>query len=258
MTTLSITRPGGWRLRSGVLVFTLALFAPLAIPATASASGVPNIPVSNYVFTPYGNEFINDVSASSPTQGNPAFQAKFELGVGVSPLIKAVQNVTATAQCSGCTAIAVGFQIVTATLPYISQVQQDEVTLATDGACAPGCTAAALGYQVIVGTNTGGPLTFGDLLSRSQMQQLASIRTEVLALPTSGLSVAGVESECQDLLNQVVSILQSASYGNFSSFFLPTFSPAIHGVGLATQTTGSSHPVVKWFKSAHFFPLSAG
>lgn len=258
MTALSITRPGAWRLRFGVAAFTLALLAPLAIPATASASGVPNIPVSNYVFTPYGNEFINDVSASSPAQGNPAFQAKFELGVGVSPLIKAVQNVTATAQCSGCTAIAVGFQIVTATLPYISQVQQDEVTLATDGACAPGCTAAALGYQVIVGTNTGGPLTFGDLLSRSEMQQLASIRTEVLSLPTSGLSVAGVESECQDLLNQVVSILESASYESPSSFSLPTFSPAIHGVGLTTQSTGSNHPVVKWFKSAHFFPVSAG
>jgi hypothetical protein len=257
--TLSITRPGAWRLRSCALVFTLALFAPLAIPATASASGVPNIPVSNYVFTPFGNEFVNDVSASSPAQGNPAFQAKFELGIGVSPTVKAVQNVTATAQCAGCTAIAVGFQIVTATLPYITKVEQDDVTLATDGACSPGCTAAALGYQIIVGTNTGGPLSFVELLSRSQMQQLDTIRSEVLALPNSGLSIAGIQSECQDLLSQVVSILQSASYPSFSSFSLPTFSPAIHGVGLATEpTSGSSHPIVKWFKSTHFFPVSAG
>lgn len=258
MTTLSITRPGGWRLRSGLLAFTLALFVPLAIPATASASSFPNIgtsnnpniPVSNYVFGPLGEEFINDVSASSPAQGNSVFNVKFQLGIGVTPSISAVEDVNAVAQCSGCTAIALGFQVVTTTLNYFTKINVQNDDVANVGACTPGCTAIADGYQVVVATDTARPLEFGQLLSRSQLVQLNNIRSQILALPNSGLNPQQIQTECQNLVSQVVSILESSSYANSGPY-----SP-IHGVG--PGQTGTEKFIVQLYKSIQFFPASLG
>jgi hypothetical protein len=256
MTTLTITRLGAWRPRACALAFTLALFAPLAIPVTASAS---TIPPGGYVSSPQGNEFVNNVSAASPTQGNHAFKVKFELGVGVTPTISAVEHANATAQCPGCTAIAIGFQVVTTTLNYYdTQINLKNDAIATTGACVPGCTAVADGYQVVVATNSTQALNFGQLLSPGQLIQLYDIRSEVLALPNSGLTVAQIQAKCQSLVSQVVSILQDASGGDFGSFSLPTFSPSVHGAGTANELTGFGTPLVKLFKSIQVTPASAG
>lgn len=260
MTTLSITRPGGWRLRSGMLAFTLALFVPLAIPATASASGFPNfgpsndpnIPVSNWIFGPQGQEFVNDVSASAPQQGNSVFNVKFQLGVGVTPSISAVQDVNAVADCNNCTAIAAGFQVVTTTLSYFTKIVSQNDDVANAGACTPTCTAIADGYQVVVATDTPQPLSFGRLLSRAELTQLNNVRTQFLDLPNSvGLNPQAIQNECVSLVNQVVSILESSSYAT-------PYSPAIHGVGLAPWQTGSNNFIVKLYKSTQFFPASIG
>lgn len=256
---LSITRPRGWRLRSGLLAFTLALFVPLAIPATASASGFPNtgpndnafIPVSNYVFGPQGQEFVNDVSASAPEQGNSVFNVKFQLGIGVSPSVSAVQDVNAVADCSGCTAIAVGFQVVTTTLNYFTKISAQNDDVANAGACTPTCTAIADGYQVVVATDTPQPLSFGRLLSRAELTQLNTVRTQFLALPNSGDSPQQIQSECESLVSQVVSILESSSYANSS-----TPGSSIHGVG--PGQTGSDKFLVQLYKSIQFFPASLG
>jgi hypothetical protein len=256
MTTLSITRPRVWRLRSGVLAFTLALFAPLAIPATALAS---TFPAGNYVSSPQGNEFVNNVSASSPAQGNTAFKVAFQLGVGVSPTISAIEHANATAQCAGCTALAVGFQVVTTTLKaFDTQINLVDDAVATNGACSPGCTAVADGYQVVVATDTSQALNFGQLLSPAQLIELYNVRSEVLALPNSGLTVAQVQAKCESLVSQVESILSDASYGNSVSFSLPTYSPAVHGVGSGTEVSGYSQPLVKLYKSIQVLPTSAG
>jgi hypothetical protein len=251
MTALSIMRPGAWRLRSGVLAFTLALFVPLAIPVAASASSVPNIPESNYVFGPNGNEeIVSNVSASSPAQGNNVFNVKFVLGVAVAPSITAVEHADATAQCSSCSAIAIGFQVVTTTLAYFNTTQfhTDTDALATDGACAPGCTAVADAYQVVVATDTSAASNFQELLSPAQLQTLYNVRSQILALPNSGLTVSEIQAKCQTLVSQVESIFEDASSGGL--FSVPSFSPSVHGVGLA----GGDQPVVKLYKDLQVTP----
>jgi hypothetical protein len=259
MTTLSITRPGAWKLRSGVLAFTLALFAPLAIPATASAS---TIPPGGYLSSPQGNEYVNDVSASSPTQGNPAFKVKFELGVGVTPKISAVEHANADAECSGCTAIALGFQVVTTTLNFWdNQLNLKDDSIATTGACAPACTAVADAYQVVVISPTTQAENFGQLLSPGQLVELYDIRSQVLALPDSGLTIDQIQAKAESLAQQVVSILQDGTISTpgFSVFTLPSFSPSVHGVGLVEPELASSNQlIVKLFKSIQVTPTSAG
>jgi hypothetical protein len=239
-----------------VLAFTLALCAPLAIPVTASASTFPS---GNYFSSPQENDFVNDVWASSPAQGNPAFKVKFELGDGISPTIGAIEDTYATAQCSGCTAIAIGFQVVTTTLNYFdTQINLKNDAIATTGPCRLDCTAVADGYQVVVATNTPQAMNFGQLLSPGQLIELYNIRSQVLALPYAGLTVAQIQSTCQNLVSQVESILQDASYGNFMSYSLAMYSPAFHGAGLLPSPTSYGQTLVKLYKSIQVLPASAG
>jgi hypothetical protein len=275
MTTLSITRPRGWRLRSGVLAFTLALFVPLAIPATATASSFPsgsnpwgyvpsgNIPsVDNWISLPQRGVFVNDVSADAPADGNNAFNAKFQLGIGVTPKISAYEDATAVTQCANCSAIALGLQVVTTTDTYLTTIRAQGIASATNTVCTPSCTAVADAYQVVVATNTPSPLGFGTLLSGQQLAQLWKVRNEFLALPTSGDTIPQILSECQDLVNQVDSILLEATYrSTFPSFFMAESSPAIHGVATATEQTPSSssiHPTVQLYHYLQFLPSSTG
>jgi hypothetical protein len=255
MTTLSITRPGGWRLRSGLLAFTLALFVPLAIPATASAS---NTPSGNFISSPQGNEFVNNVEADSPADGNQAFKVKFQLGVGVTNTVSAFENATAVTDCSDCSAVAIGFQVVTTTDSYLTTLHTQGIASATNYVCTPNCTAVADAFQVVVATDTPSALNFGQLLSPGQLVELYNIRSQVLALPNSGLTIPQILNKCQQLVGDVDSILTGASYGSFTSFTLPAFSPAIHGVGTATELTGTSQPIVKLYHDLQVLPTSAG
>jgi hypothetical protein len=258
MTMLPRTRHGARRLRSGALALTLAAFVPLAIPVTASASTSQAwTPTGNYVSNPQGNVFVNEAKANSLTNLKTVFKVKFELGVGVSPTVSAVNRAEAlTSQCADCNAVAIGFQVVTTTVRDITNIHALNVATATNDDCSLTCTAVADAYQVVVATDTPAALTFGQILDIDQLLALYQIRSEFLALPNSGLTLTQIQAKCADLVNQVVTILQDGSYGvpSYTTFTLPSFSPAAHGASAATEPAPGSVPLVNLYKDIQFQP----
>ena len=62
-----------------------------------------------------------------------------------------------------------------------------------------------------------------------------------------------MQSKCEDLVNQVSTILASGSYGtpDYSGFAMP-FSPPEHGVDAAGGSTHRSEPIVKVYRDIRF------
>ncbi len=247
---------GARRWRPGALALTLAAFIPPAIPAVASASTVPpSFMYGQYTGSPPRDVFINDVKAVARTSGHPVFKVKFQFRVGATPTISAVNRANARTKCTGCSAIAIGFQVVTTTERHLAALHLLDVATADSTGCAPDCNAVADAYQVVVATDTPYPLSLGWIVDPRQMSDLSEIRSEFLALPSSGLTISQVQSKCQDLVNQVTTILQSGSGGrpepDYSSFAMP-FSPPEHGVDAAGGPTPRSEPIVKVYRDIRF------
>ncbi len=158
---------------------------------------------------------------------------KFGLGVGAGPFVTAVNRAVAlTSRCANCTAIAIGFQVVTTTYHDLVDLRAINVAKATNNDCTATCDAVADAYQVVVATDTAQPQTFGQMLSQSQLNALYQIRSEFLALQNSGLSLSDIQAQCQDLASQAVTILQDASDGG----------PEQRGAGLPDLYPAHVHP----------------
>jgi hypothetical protein len=264
------------RLRSGVLAVTMAAFVPLAVPVTASASTFDGYtPPGDHVIYTVGTQFVNHVYAGSFMNGRTVFREKFQLGVGTGSTINAVNRAVAVAgHCDGCSAMALGFQIVTTTEQDLQAIHAVNVADAKDDYCIDTCFAFADVFQVVVATDTQRPLTFGQLLSEAQLNGLIFIRTEFLALERSGLPVPVVEARCQDLVTQAVTILRYAGTGgpstgwpsdtaftrpaNSPAVTQPAFSSARPAAGAAAGPSGSGRPVVNLYHDMQYRPFSAG
>jgi hypothetical protein len=239
MLLKTIHRARRWRL-SALTVLTLAAFIPPAIPATASASTDPHSFLYGQYNSPPGYVFINDVKAVARTSGHPVFKVKFQFHVGDTGIVSAFNRAKAVTKCTGCDAVAIGFQVVTTTERDLAAFHLLNVATADTTACAPDCNAAADAYQVVVVTDTPQPLGFGWFLNPRRWSALSRIRSEFLALPSSGLTMSQVQSKCEDLVDKVAAILRSGSGGtpDYTSVSRP-FSPR-------------SGPVVKVYRDIRF------
>ena len=224
---------GARRRRLGMLAaLTLAAFIPPTIPATASASTDPHSFLNGQYNSPPGNVFINDVEAVARTSGHPVFNVKFQFRMGDTGIVNAVNRAKAQAKCPGCSAVAIGFQVVTTTEHDFAAFHLLNAATADTTACAPDCNAVADAYQVVVATDTPRPLGLGWFLTPRQWSDLARIRSEFLALPRSGLTISQVQGKCQDLVDTVAAILRSGSggtpdYTSFTRRFSPRSGPVV-------------------------------
>ncbi|HLK78686.1 MAG TPA: hypothetical protein VKU77_34175 [Streptosporangiaceae bacterium] len=257
MTMLPKKRHGARLLRFGALALMTAAFVPLAISG-ASAGTIPG-PVDFPAGLP-GSYTVNQVNAIAVTNQKTVFNVKWNLGEPEGPVVTAINHATAlTARCANCTAIAIGFQVVTTTERDLVNLRADNVSTAINKNCTATCTAVADAYQVVVATDTSQPMSFGDLLSKQQLTALNNLRSQFLALPKSGLSLTQIQAECQDLATQAVTILQSAdpaAPGPDASVYtglLPSFSPAVHAMD--TAPSGTDLPVVELYKDIQFHPF---
>ena len=212
MLLKKITKAPRGRL-SALAALTLAAFIQPAIPATASASTDPHSFLYGQYNSPPGNVFINDVKAVTRTRRHPVFNVKFQFRVGATGVVSAVNRAKALTECARCSAVAIGFQVVTTTEHDLAALHLLNVATADTTACAPDCNAVADAYQVVVATDTPDPMSFGWFLSPRQMYALSEIRSEFLALPSSGLTISQVQRKCEDLVDKVTAILQSGSDG---------------------------------------------
>jgi hypothetical protein len=264
------TRHIGRRPRAGALTLTISAFIPLAIPLTASASTITPAfqpPGGNYLSYPVGGEFFNNVNADALADQKTVFKVSFEFGEGVTPTISAVNRAMAlTSRCADCNAIAIGFQVVTATEQDLNTIRALNVASATNNQCTGTCSATADAYQVVVATDTPQPMSFGNLLKSPQMNALLKIRSQVEALPDSGLPLAQIQTECQNLANQAVTILENATYTGPGDpagpgYTRATFSPAVRGAAtdtdpVGTDPSGTDQPMVNLYRDVQFKPFS--
>ena len=122
-------------------------------------------------------------STDSETDQKTVFKVKFGLGEGASPTITAINRAVAlTSRCANCTAIAIGFQVVTTTEQDLVDLHAINVAKATNNDCTATCDAVADVYQVVVATDTPQPMSFVKLLSPQQRNALYQLRSEFLAL----------------------------------------------------------------------------
>jgi len=255
MSMLPETRKRARRLRSGVLTLTLAAFVSLAIGGSASATTIAG--PGNFLGSPQGNEVDNLARAAVFTDGKTVFNVKFGLGAAEGPVVTAVNRAVAlTSHCATCTAIAIGFQVVTTTTQALVDLRATNIATATNDDCSLTCDAEADAYQVVVATDTPRALSYGQLLSPQQLIALYNLRSEFLALPKSGLTLTQIRAKCDDLANQAVAILDDADYGgpsygpvSYTALAVPTFTPA-------GTPGGTSHPLVTLYRDIQFHPFS--
>jgi hypothetical protein len=261
MTMLPKKRHRARLLRCGALALMTAAFVPLAINS-ASADTYPG-PVGFLAGLP-GSYAVNQVSSTEVTNTKTVFNVKWNLGELQGPVITAINRATAlTTRCANCTAIAIGFQVVSVTEQDLVDLRATNVATATNKSCSATCNAVADAYQVVVATDTAQPLSLGDLLSKRQTSDLDNLRAQFLALPTSGLSLTQIQAKCQDLANQAVTILEAADSAGpgsdapvYTALTVPSFSPAVHAVGGAIAPGSSDKPVVKLYRDIQFHPFS--
>jgi hypothetical protein len=246
--------------RSGVLALALAAFIPLAIPAAASANTDRTAAPASQ-----GEEFVNDVNATAFQYLKNASHSNATLDVGVTNTVSAVNRVNALTKCSGCTAVALGLQMVTATLQSVKNLHALDVATATSEGCLTDCNAVAVAYQLVVATDTPLPLTFGQFLNTGQLAALNDIRVDFDTLSYPSLTLSQIQSDAKALADQAETILEDGSYtppgttpitpfAAVFTAFLPTFSPAAPGVDLATGSSGTEQPVVTLYKDVKYDP----
>ena len=261
MTMLPKKRHSARLLRCGALALMTAAFVPLAINS-ASADTYPG-PVGFLAGLP-GSYAVNQVNSTEVTNTKTVFNVKWNLGELQGPVITAINRATAlTTRCANCTAIAIGFQVVSITEQDLVDLRATNVATATNKNCSATCNAVADAYQVVVVTDTAQPLSLGDLLTKQQTSDLDSLRAQFLALPNSGLSLTQIQAKCQDLANQAVTILEaadSASPGSdapvYTALTAPSFSPAVHAVGGGIAPGSSDQPLVTLYRDIQFHPFS--
>jgi hypothetical protein len=262
MTMLSTTRLGAWWLRGGVLTAALAMLVPLATAASASSlthGGFGGeIP---YPFSPFESGYVNDVTAIAGLEGRDVFRAKFQLGTGDGFAVSATNRVDAlTIDCTDCNALAIGFQVVFTTEQDLKTLREVNLMNAQTGQCDSECSAVALGYQVVVASDTTQEpdwLGFTQLLTGAQSTALSDIRAEVDGLPQAGLTLDQIQSECEDLVGEVVDILQDPNYpapADASPTVTPTPTPTPTPVGSPPPfeqfTGGNGLPTIDVYRAA--------
>jgi hypothetical protein len=209
---LATKRGGPWRLRWGVAA--LAVIAPLAIPATASASNSANAESLQYVsvsvapVTGSDEEYDAQAAASVASDGQTAFSLSFKAPLSSASVITADNNATASvAGCEDCEAVAISFQVVVAAKQDLAKLTANDVTSATTVGCTS-CNALAEAFQIVYAPEGPNPMSWMVIAS------FAQLKSELQALQNSHLSLDQIQSDSTQDVNFIVSELKDVSGGS--------------------------------------------
>ena len=228
-------RAGALRWRYGAAA--LAIFVPLAIPATASASIISAlVPIG-----PPTQTFLNKATAITRTNGRTVFTVRFNFRESYASIVNPANRAKALAdECADCDAIAIAVQVVFISTQDLTAINAENTADATDYLCDIGCSALAEAYQIVIATDSPTP-------TRKQILGLIRADGKFEALRHSGLDNTQIDNQATDIINQLVSTLEGSS-GGASANALPTLSPAINGSALPAQLAENSGPVVNVYR----------
>jgi hypothetical protein len=232
-----------WRLRWGAVA--LAIIVPLTFPAAASASGPSaTAEATQYIYAtvnpPGGTqaaEYDNSAYATSAYNWQRPFKFDFKLRVSNASLVTAKNYAEADASsCSRCGAVAIAFQVVLVSKQTLAKLTADDSALATADNCAS-CNTLAEAFQIVYATNQASAMSW------VVGQRCEEVAFELRMLQYSGLSTNQIASRSTDLINQLISWLQSDSDAA-NSAGVPELVPAVNGANQLGALTSDNQPLV--------------
>lgn len=223
-------------LRWGIMA--LAIFVPLAIPVTASASATP--PVEHRDM--HTRTYVNMASASSWILSPSNSALKFKLRESSASTIRAGEfGVALAIGCHHCRAVSIAIQVVVVPKQRLAAVHEYTRAFAATRDCVS-CVVLADAYQIIFATDTQ------PLVTDRQKLCLDLVNTELEALRNSHIGIKQLEERAADLVNQIVYILRHPSYvppiGTAPTRRAQTLSPAANGPAVPGGRQGNSRPVI--------------
>jgi hypothetical protein len=239
MAMLSKIKGGAVRLRWGVAA--LAIAAPLAIPAAASASTSVG-PLNSW--NPPARTFVNVDRTLTMQNRRTNFTADFQLDQASSPVITADNHVdAAVADCHDCGAIAIGFQVVYVSKTDVTTINANNDVNSTADYCVR-CSLVGEGYLIVVAT---GPQS--QPLTSSQLQSLYQVKLQLEALRSSGDdNPSDIQTQTDAMASTIVSILTDPP-ANGPDDISSAVTPAITSPGFNGSLTGNNRPFVHVYSS---------
>jgi len=222
-------------LRCGIMA--LAIFVPLAIPVTASASAIPPV---EHPGTPT-RTYVNMASAFSWMLSPSNSALKFKLRQSTASRIRADEFAVALAiGCHHCRAVAIAIQVVVVPKQKLAAVEYTRAYAATRDCVS--CAVLADAYQIVFATSAQ------PLVTDRQKLCLDLVNTELKALRNSDLGINQIADRAADLVNQIVYILRHPSYvppiGTAPTRTAHALSPAANGPAAPGGRAGNSRPVI--------------
>jgi hypothetical protein len=223
-------------LRWGIMA--LAIFVPLAIPVTASASATP--PVEHRDM--HTRTYVNMASAFSWTLSPSNSALKFKLQQSSASTIRADEFAVALAiGCHQCRAVSIAIQVVVVPKQKLAAVHEYTRAFATARDCVR-CAVLADAYQIIFATDAQ------PLVTDRQKLCLSLVNTELEALRNSHVGINQIKDRAADLVNQIVYILRHPSYmppiSTAPTRAADTLSPAANGPAVPGGRAGNNRPVI--------------
>lgn len=193
-------RDGALWLRYGLMA--LAIFVPLAIPVTASASANPAIRYPGR----HGRTYVNTATAFSWMLSPSHYALKFKLRQSSASRINADELAVGLAiGCHDCRAVAIAIQVVAVSKRKLAAVNENTRAYAITQDCVR-CSVLADAYQIVFATDSQ------RLVTDQQKLGLDLVNTDLQALRNSDLGIHQIQSQIADLVNRIVSILRHPSY----------------------------------------------
>ncbi len=170
-----------------------------------------------------------------------------------APVVKAVnRSVALTSQCDGCDAVAIGLQIVLISKQDLVAIHALNVASATNDECVGSCDALALAYQIVVASDSPW-LTFRQYIALRHVWQ------EFESLPNSNLTIDQAQSQSEQLVQTVMSILEGSSSSSpadtapVPSATTPSAS-TLNGPALPSELVNSNRPIVDLYRDLQWRP----
>jgi hypothetical protein len=238
-----LSRIKGSAKRAWFGVAALALAAPLAMPAAASASTTFQNPFNSRY--PQAVTYTNSDNALSLLSGRTDFSAKFQLDQSSASDITLDNKVNAfTALCHDCGTVAIGFQVLYVAKADLTTLNTNNNVNATVSSCVR-CTNLAEAYIIVVADGPQAPPLTG-----AQLQDLKQVQIELEALRYSHDSDSEIVTQTTTLAGDVKSILTDPS--TVGPDVSPAVTPAINGANSNGTLTGTNQPIIDMFRSVKY------
>jgi hypothetical protein len=205
---LPVIRSGMRRLRWVVAV--LAVIAPFAFPAAASADNSANAESVQYISTSVAPvsgsdaEYDNQAAATGTSNGQTVFSVTYKAPLSSASVITANNTANASlSNCQNCTAVAISLQTVVAAKSELAELTANDQANSISTNCT-NCNTLAEAFQIVYA-----PLSTS-MVSWMVIPYIGKLENELKGLQNAHLTLAQIQTDSTADVAALVSVLQNA------------------------------------------------